>query len=115
MRPRLLELNLEIEPDRAYYHGKAAGKGRALYGVFVRTCNEGSKARMTASSFKVEDNQVIEGESQDGGPTTTKRLLELEEVVARNGQPVVLGGLVQEKETITKLQVPGLGSIPVLG
>lgn len=63
----------------------------------------------------IEDQQVIEGEAQEGGPTTTKRLLELEEVVARDGQPVVLGGLVQEKETITKRQVPGLGSIPVVG
>jgi general secretion pathway protein D len=63
----------------------------------------------------IENQEVIEGEQSAGGPTTTKRLLELEEVVARDGQPVVLGGLVQEKETITKRQVPGLGSIPVLG
>jgi general secretion pathway protein D len=68
-----------------------------------------------ALDILIEDQQVIEGVAQDGGPTTTKRLLELEEVVARDGQPVVLGGLVQEKETITKRQVPGLGSIPVLG
>lgn len=63
----------------------------------------------------IEDEQVIEGEVLEGGPTTTKRMLELEEVVARDGQPVVLGGLVQEKETITRRQVPGLGSIPLLG
>ncbi|MCX4246927.1 type II secretion system secretin GspD [Paraliomyxa miuraensis] len=63
----------------------------------------------------IENQEVIEGEQSAGGPTTTKRLLELEEVVARDGQPVVLGGLVQEKETITTRQLPGLGSIPVLG
>lgn len=68
-----------------------------------------------ALDILIEDNQVIEGEPQDGGPTTTKRVLELEEVVARDGQPVVLGGLVQEKETIAKRQIPGLGSIPLLG
>jgi hypothetical protein len=56
------ELNLEIAPDSAYYSGKPPGKGRALYGVFVRTCNEGSKPRMTASSFRVEDNQGAEFE-----------------------------------------------------
>jgi len=56
------ELNLNIEPDRAYYTGKPAAKGRALYGVFVRTCNDGSKPRMTASSFHVEDNQGTEFE-----------------------------------------------------
>lgn len=63
----------------------------------------------------IEDEQVIEGEVLEGGPTTTKRMLELEEVVARDGQPLVLGGLVQEKETLAKRQIPGLGSIPVLG
>jgi general secretion pathway protein D len=63
----------------------------------------------------IENQEVIAGEQSAGGPSTTKRLLELEEVIARDGQPVVLGGLVQEKETITKRQVPGLGSIPVLG
>jgi general secretion pathway protein D len=68
-----------------------------------------------ALDILIEDEQVIEGQTQEGGPTTTKRMLELEEVVARDGQPVVLGGLVQEKETIAKRQIPGLGSIPVLG
>ena len=56
------ELNLAIEPDSAYYHGKPPGKGRALYGVFVQTCNEGSEPRTTASRFHVEDNQGNEFE-----------------------------------------------------
>lgn len=68
-----------------------------------------------ALDILIEDEQVLDGETQEGGPTTTKRVLELEEVVARDGQPVVLGGLVQEKETIGRRQIPGLGSIPVLG
>ena len=51
------ELNLAIAPDSAYYTGKPAKKGRALYGVFLKTCNEGSKPRLTASTFHVEDNQ----------------------------------------------------------
>ncbi len=55
------ELNLNITPDRAFYD-KPAEPGRALYGVFLQACNEGSKPRMTASSFHVEDNQGNEFE-----------------------------------------------------
>jgi len=56
------ELNLKIAPDSAYYNGKPAARGHALYGVFLKTCNDGSKPRMTASSFSVEDNQGNEFE-----------------------------------------------------
>jgi len=56
------ELNLKIAPDSAYYTGKPAARGHALYGIFVRTCNEGAKPRVTASSFHVEDNQGNEFE-----------------------------------------------------
>lgn len=54
------ELNLEITPDQAYYNGKPAGKGRALYGVFIQVCNHGTKARMPTDDFHVEDNQGTE-------------------------------------------------------
>ncbi len=64
--------------------------------------------------IKIE-NQEIASEGGEGGPTTTNRKLELEEVLARDGQPIVLGGLVQEKEQVGTRQVPGLGSIPLLG
>lgn len=36
-------------------------------------------------------------------------------VVVKDKQMVVIGGLIQEKETITKTQVPLLGSIPIIG
>lgn len=49
------------------------------------------------------------------GVTTTQRKITLEEVVARDDQPIVLGGLVQEVESETVKSVPGLGKIPVLG
>jgi general secretion pathway protein D len=47
--------------------------------------------------------------------TTTKRRLKLDKVVGRDDQPIVLGGLVQEVERESVQQVPGIGSIPVLG
>ena len=55
------ELNLNISPDSAYYD-KPAEAGRALYGIFMQTCNESSKPQMTSSSFHVEDNQGNEFE-----------------------------------------------------
>ena len=55
------ELNLSITPDSAYYD-KPAKEGRALYGVFLQTCNEGSKPVMSAESFHVHDNQGNEFE-----------------------------------------------------
>lgn len=36
-------------------------------------------------------------------------------VVAQNGQTIVIGGLIQDKETRTKSKVPVLGDIPILG
>lgn len=61
------------------------------------------------------ENNDIESISETLGVTTTKRRIKLEQVVARDDQPVVLGGLMQEIERISTSQVPGLGQIPLLG
>lgn len=49
------------------------------------------------------------------GILTSKRTLELQDVLAHDGQPVVLGGLIKDKEMITERKIPGLGSIPLIG
>ncbi len=63
---------------------------------------------------EIEDRGIV---SQDPvlGVTTTKRRFKLNNILARDDQPVVLGGLIREIETINTQQVPGLGSIPLLG
>ncbi len=61
------------------------------------------------------ENNEIQDVHPTLGVTTTKRRLKLDKVVARDDQPVVLGGLVQEVERQSSSQVPGLGSIPLLG
>ncbi len=63
---------------------------------------------------KLEDEEVTET-GADGKVTSSTRSLQLEDVVARDGQPVVLGGLVKEKDEIKESKVPGLGSIPLIG
>ena len=64
--------------------------------------------------IELEDRDVV---SQDPvlGVTTTKRRIKLEDVLARDDLPVVLGGLMREREIENTEQVPGLGSIPILG
>ncbi len=61
------------------------------------------------------ENNEIASESPTLGVTTTKRRIKLDKVVARDDQPVVLGGLVQEVERESVSEVPGLGKIPLLG
>lgn len=64
--------------------------------------------------IELEDRDVV---SQDPilGVTTTQRRIKLENVLARDDHPVVLGGLMRERELINTQQIPGLGSIPILG
>ncbi|MCA9689173.1 MAG: type II secretion system secretin GspD [Nannocystaceae bacterium] len=65
--------------------------------------------------IELEDRD-IEGEPDPRlGVTTTKRRLKLEKIVGRDDQPVVLGGLIRERDSENVQQVPGLGSIPILG
>ena len=61
------------------------------------------------------EDRDIESIDQVLGVTTTQRRIKLDQVVARDDQPLVLGGLVRETERETVAQVPGLGAIPLLG
>lgn len=64
--------------------------------------------------IELEDRDIV---STDPvlGVTTTKRRFKLDHILARDDQPVVLGGLIREREADNTQQVPGLGSIPILG
>ncbi|MFV8749832.1 type II secretion system secretin GspD [Nannocystaceae bacterium ST9] len=64
--------------------------------------------------IELEDRDVIDKDPVLG-VTTTKRRIKLENVLARDDLPVVLGGLMRERETENVQQVPGLGSVPILG
>jgi general secretion pathway protein D len=64
--------------------------------------------------IELEDRDVV-STHPTLGVTTTKRRIKLENILARDDLPVVLGGLMREREAETIQQVPGLGSIPILG
>lgn len=61
---------------------------------------------------KLED--VLDGSGDGGTPTTTKREVTTRAIV-KNGESVIVGGLIQEKETENESKVPLLGDIPALG
>ena len=71
-------------------------------------------AKTVTLDIEMENNEIADVHPTLG-VTTTKRRLKLDKVVARDDQPVVLGGLVQEVERESTSQVPGLGQIPLLG
>lgn len=48
------------------------------------------------------------------GPTLTKKSVETV-VVARDKQTIVIGGLIDDKQTVSSSKVPLLGDIPILG
>ena len=70
--------------------------------------------RKVTMDVELEDRDITDKDPVLG-VTTTKRRLKLDKIVGRDGQPVVLGGLIRDRETENNKQVPGLGSIPLLG
>lgn len=81
------------------------------------------KPQVNASGFvRLEIDQQLDdiegfvgGSASDGGaPITSKRKV-TNVVVVRDGQPVVIGGLIRDKETESVSKVPFLGDIPLLG
>ncbi|MEM6988959.1 MAG: secretin N-terminal domain-containing protein [Myxococcota bacterium] len=61
------------------------------------------------------NEQLLPASQSDLGFSTSKRTLELQDVLAHDGQPVVLGGLIKDEESIIETRVPGLAKIPLLG
>jgi general secretion pathway protein D len=70
--------------------------------------------RNVTMDVEVEDRDIADT-SPTLGVTTTKRRFKLDKIVGRDGQPFVLGGLIRDRESESVGQVPGLGSIPLLG
>lgn len=65
-----------------------------------------------------QESSAVKGDSllnaSSVGPTTTKRSAKTS-VLVKNGDTVVLGGMMQETFTNTTSQIPLLGDIPLLG
>src|SRR5262249_51986513 len=77
--------------------------------------NEGDIVKI---KLKQEISAVVPGASETVltslGPTTTKRSVETV-VACKDQQTIVIGGLIDDKVTITTTKVPFLGDIPIFG
>ncbi len=74
-----------------------------------RISNDG-KVTLEAET-KIED---VVPNSKAGMPTTTKREVTTKAIV-KNGESVIVGGLIKDKSGISISKVPVLGDIPILG
>jgi general secretion pathway protein D len=63
---------------------------------------------------KQSSKDMVDDSNAELGPTWTERSVETR-VLVRDQQTVVLGGLMQERDTVGHSQVPILGDIPLLG
>lgn len=72
------------------------------------------RLELKPSISSAELREAGSGESTVTLPDETTQELTTN-VMVRDGQTVVLGGLFQEQTTITRRQVPGLGDIPIAG
>jgi len=76
--------------------------------------SEGSNVKLDIYQEISSVRESLAGEVTEVGPTTTKRATKTS-VVVQDGQTVVIGGLMQEREEENVTRVPFLHRIPLLG
>ncbi len=62
-----------------------------------------------------QEISALFGEASDLGPTTTKRSVENKAVYVKDGEAVMIGGIIQDTLSESETKVPFLGDIPILG
>lgn len=72
------------------------------------------KQEITAIEENVAQTIGVGASSVPVGPTTTKRSMETT-TIAKDGQTLVIGGLVRDNFILNERKVPLLGDIPILG
>lgn len=72
------------------------------------------KQEISAIEAGVAQTIGVGNSSVPVGPTTTKRSMETT-TIAKNGQTLVIGGLVRDNILLTESKVPFFGDIPLLG
>jgi len=87
-------------------------------GIILRITPQINESDYVTMDVYQEISEVKEGSAANtltsGGPTTTKRSAETH-VMVRSNQTIVIGGLMQEVETMSESKVPILGDIPLIG
>jgi len=116
-----VEASVSLTEDYPYISGRDDG-GNATWS----TTTVGPVLRMTPKigrddtitlTLDLSTSEVIRemiGSTGERMPQTSKRQV-VTNVRVRNGEPFVVGGLFREDNTNTKLRIPVLGSLPLLG
>ncbi|MBL7685872.1 MAG: type II secretion system secretin GspD [Deltaproteobacteria bacterium] len=91
---------------------------RQNVGITLKLTPQVSEGDMVKMKIKQEVTAVVPGASEavltSVGPSTTKRSVTTV-VVAKDQQTIVIGGLIDDKQTIAESKIPFLGDIPLLG
>ncbi len=91
---------------------------RENIGITLKMTPQINEGEVVKIKLKQEITSVIPGASEvvltSLGPSTTKRSVETV-VAAKDQQTIVIGGLIDDKVTMTTTKVPFLGDIPILG
>ncbi|MDX1386374.1 MAG: type II secretion system secretin GspD, partial [bacterium] len=91
---------------------------RENVGITLKMTPQINEGNVVKIKLRQEITQVIPGASEvvltSLGPATTKRSVETV-IAAKDQQTIVIGGLIDDKVTITTTKVPFLGDIPILG
>ncbi|MGD7272815.1 type II secretion system secretin GspD, partial [Ralstonia pseudosolanacearum] len=84
-------------------------------GITLRVKPQITDGGMVKMQIFQESSAVVNGtQNATQGPTTNVRSIETN-VIANDGQVIVLGGLLEDNYQDSEQKVPGLGDIPVLG
>ena len=83
-------------------------------GVILNITPQINQERFVRLKISQEVSQVVKQGETEGLPTTLKREAKTT-VVIKDGQTVVIGGLIDETGNKTNYKVPILGDIPILG
>lgn len=85
-------------------NGWVSGDGMITVKVDAQVSKQGS----------AESSSNKQGADTTAPPSTSEKKVSTN-VRTKSGEPVVIGGLIQQEEDITEKKTPGLGSVPVLG
>jgi general secretion pathway protein D len=83
-------------------------------GVILNITPQINQERFVRLKISQEVSQIVSLDAKTGQPTTLKREAKTT-VVIKDGQTVVIGGLIDEIGNKTNYKVPLLGDIPILG
>jgi type II secretory pathway component GspD/PulD (secretin) len=83
-------------------------------GVILEVTPHINNADEVALKIRAESSNIRNGETLFGGAILDTRNFRTD-LLVRNGQTVVLGGIIQREQVNTTRKVPLLGSIPGLG